>query len=308
MFKTPQDILKIYREGYNATLFSERDVDSTLSKLRHPLFGDSARGLKDTGKGKIALPYKLVQKHDPTFASDEMQETGDCTSHGIRNASTISLVGDIEERFETEQYISRLATEVIYGYRGHSGQGMSVALAAEFVNNYGGIALRKKYGKYDLTNYNPNLGINWGRTGVPSSIIKEISGNQVATISLIQSVEELRDAIYNGYGVAVGSNFGFSNTRDKNGISFVSGRWNHCMCFGAMDDTLDRYPETLFLILNSWGEWNAGPRVLDQPIGSLWTPASIVEKMIKQKQTWVLGNVKGFPSKKINWDKLNEIL
>lgn len=308
IFNNPNDIVKAYINGFNATIFNEKEKDSVLSTLRNPLFGSAAQNLKGSGRGKIALPYKLVQKYDKLFGGDEAQKTGDCSSHGIRNASTISLVSDIQERFEAEGYPGRLATEVIYGYRGHGGQGMSVALAAKFINEVGGIALRKKYGKYDLTNYNPSLGINWGRSGVPRSLIQEISQNRVQNVSLILSVDELIDAIYNGYGVAVGSNLGFSAKRNKDGISTPSGRWLHCMCFGGMDDTKSRHKETLFLVLNSWGEWNAGPIIYNQPKGSFWITATVADIMIRQQQTWVVGNVNGFPSKNINWEKLDEIL
>jgi hypothetical protein len=308
MIKTTKEIIEAYKNGYNATLFDEKTLERVLSKLEYPLFGDAAQNIAGSGAGKLALNYKLVQKYDKTFAEDESQLTGDCTSHACRNATTLSIVGDIEERLETEEYKSRLATEAIYGYRGHFGEGMSVALAAQFVSETGGIALRKKYGVYDLTKYNPKVGINWGRTGVPKSVVSEISENKALTTSLCTSVDQLRDAIYNGYGVMVGSNMGFSSTRNKNGTAKISGSWNHALSFGAMDDTLTYEKECLFLILNSWGEWNAGPKIYEQPNGSFWVTATVAERMIRQKQTWIIGNIKGFKTKKINWDSINEIL
>lgn len=308
IFNNTKELIDAYSKGYNATIFNEKEKDNVLSSLKNPLFGSAAQNLKGSGKGKIALPYRLVQKYQPSFGGDEAQRTSDCTSHGIRNAGTISLVSDIEERFEAESYAGILATEPIYGYRGHGGQGMSVALAAKFINEVGGLALRKKYGKYDLSTYNPSLGINWGRAGVPKSLIQEISQNRAYTVSLILSIDELIDAIYNGYGVAIGSNFGFSSRRDKNGIATPKGKWNHCMCFGGMDDTKTFSSETLFLIMNSWGEWNAGPTIHNQPAGSFWATASVVYNMVRQQQTWVIGNINGFPSKSINWGKLDEIL
>jgi len=308
IFNTTKELIKAYENGYNATIFDNKENDNVLQHLKYPIFGDAAQNIKGSGLGKIALPYKLVRKYDKNFASDENQLTGDCTSHGCRNATTISLVSDIEERLETEGYAGRLATEVIYGYRGHGGQGMSVARAVNFLSEIGGIALRRKYGKYDLSKYNPQIGINWGRTGVPKSVISEINTNKVLTVSLSRAVDELRDAIYNGYGVVVGSNVGFSSKRDKNGISNPKGSWNHAMCFGGMDDTKTRSSETLFLILNSWADWNSGPKAYDQPDGSFWITATVADKMIRQRQTWVIGNVNGFPAKSVNWGLFDDIL
>ena len=62
--------------------------------------------------------------------------------------------------------------------------------------------------------------------------------------------------------------YGFSSRRDSNGIAKRSGGWSHAMAWIACDDTHERYKETLFLVQNSWGKWNSGPKVHGQPDGS----------------------------------------
>lgn len=80
------------------------------------------------------------------------------------------------------------------------------------------------------------------------------------------------------------------------------------MSIVACDDTYERAKEALFLILNSWGPWNGGPKLFEQPDGSFWIYESVMDAMIRQGQTWGLGGIKGFPARKINWSLLDEIL
>lgn len=52
----------------------------------------------------------------------------------------------------------------------------------------------------------------------------------------------------------------------------------------------------------SWGpNWNGGPKVLNQPDGSFWVNAEIVEKyMFSQKDSWALSGYTGFEPKELN--------
>jgi hypothetical protein len=179
---------------------------------------------------------------------------------------------------------------------------MSGSAAARFVNQNGGILLRKKYDGIDLSVYNGNTGDTWGkRGGVPKELIDEAKNHQVKTISLVTSIEEARDAIANGYAIAVCSDYGFSSKRDKYGIAKRSGNWNHGMAWVAMDDTHEIFNETLFLIQNSWGFWNGGEKRLDQPDGSFWIRESDAAGMLAQNGSWVFSDVDGIPARKVKW-------
>jgi len=172
---------------------------------------------------------------------------------------------------------------------------MTCSGAAKYVHSSGGILLRKDYGKVDLSVYNSSLGAN---KKIPKSIYStEAKKHQVKTISLITTIEEARDALANGYGISVCSNVGFSSKRDKNGIAKQSSGWNHAMSWEACDDTGKRFKEMLFLVQNSWGKWNSGPRVHGQPEGSFWIRESVARKMLSQNGAWVFSNVDGFPAR-----------
>jgi hypothetical protein len=299
-FKKPIDLLKAYRDGFVGSYCDPEDVDKLLGELPHPLFGAAAYNLYGSGKGKTVLLFKNVQKFDSGFGPSERQTTGDCVSHSTRNAIDVTrsteIIGGAREEF-----VTRSATEAIYGSRGHGGQGMSCSGAARFVHQSGGILLRKDYGFVDLSKYDSSIGDRWGSRGVPSEVAEEGKKHQVKTISLIKSVEEARDAIANGYAISVCSGSGFSSRRDKNGIASRSGGWAHAMAWVAVDDSHEIYNETLFLVQNSWGVWNGGPKRLDQPDGSFWIRERDAEEMLSQNGSWVLSDVDGFPPRKVEW-------
>ena len=223
-----------------------------MDNSKYPIFGDASKKIKSSGKGKLSTPYKSVLKFDKN-PYNERQTTGDCVSHGTRNACDVSRAVEIDVNGEHESWIAKGATEAIYGARGWSGEGMSCARAAEFVSKIGGIVVRKNYpGIADFSKYNGNLGAGWGSRGLPDKVMDLANDHQIKTASLVRTIEEARDALANGYGLAVCSNYGFSNKRDKKGISNVSGSWGHCMAWIACDDTGS---EPLFLVQNSWGKW-----------------------------------------------------
>lgn len=299
MFNTPRDLLKAYKDGFIGSWCDPEDLDKLLGELPHPLFGAAAYNLSGSGKGKLALLHKNILKFDAGFGPSERQVQGDCVSHATRNSVDVTRSCEIING-EKEDFVARGATEAIYGSRGHGGEGMTCAGAARFVNQSGGILLRKKYGDYDLSEYSA-IGGRWGRTGVPEDLVKVASKNKVKTISLINTIEQARDAIANGYAISVCSNSGFSSKRDKYGIASRSGSWSHAMAWVAMDDTHEIYNETLFLVQNSWGLWNGGEKRLDQPDGSFWIRERDAAEMLSQNGSWVFSDVDGFPPRKVVW-------
>lgn len=304
-FNTPKKILESYKNGLVGSICDPEDTDKLLGELPHPVFGAAAHNLYGTGDGKLALLYKSAQKFDPTFGYHEQQTTGDCVAHATRTAVDVTRCHEIVGG-DREEFIARGATEAIYGSRGHGGQGMSCSVAARFVHQNGGILIRKNYGFIDLSTYNSSIGSNWGRSGVPRDVIAEGQKHRVKTISNIRTLEEARDAIANGYAISVCSGYGFSSRRDKNGIASRSSGWNHAMCWCAVDDTREILNETLFLVQNSWGVWNGGPKRHDQPDGSFWIREKDARGMLSGGGAWVFSDVDGFPARKVDWT-INEV-
>lgn len=295
---TPQELYNNYRKGFSGCIWEQNIFDHLMETSKYALFGDASRKIKNSGKGKLSTPYKSVLKFDKN-PYNERQTTGDCVSHGTRNACDISRAVEIDVHKEREGWIARGATEAIYGARGWSGQGMSCARAAEFVSHIGGVVVRKNYpGIADFTKYNGSLGAGWGGRGLPDKVIDLANDHQVKTVSLVKSVEEARDALSNGYGLAVCSNYGFNSKRDKKGFANTSGSWAHCMAWIACDDTGD---EPAFLVQNSWGKWNDGghPEWGPIPDGSFLIHADVAEGMLKQNGSYAFSNFDGFPLQKL---------
>jgi hypothetical protein len=294
---TPQSLYELYRNGFEGSFFEPRHYEYLMSTLKHPLFGDAATKIKNTGKGQLSAPYKSVLKFDKN-PYNERQTTGDCVSHGTRNACDVSRAVEIDVENEKEAWIARGATEAIYGYRGHGGQGMSCSRAAEFVSRAGGILVRKDYGVVDFSKYNSNIGANWGVRGVPDKVLDIANDHQIKTVSALRTVAEARDALANGYGVNVCSGHGFSNKRDSKGFARKSGSWAHSMAWIACDDTNG---ETAFLVQNSWGKWNDGGHPAWGPIpdGSFLIHEEDAEDMLSGGGSFAFSCFDGFPLQKL---------
>lgn len=222
-----------------------------------------------------------------------------CVSHSTRNACDLTRAVEIDVKGEGESWIARGATEAIYGYRGHGGQGMSCARAATFVSQTGGVLVRKNYPDIaDFSRYDGNMGARWGGRGLPDKVIDAANDHQVKTVSLIKTVEEAMDAIANGYGLSVCSNYGFSNRRDSKGFARKSGSWAHAMAWTACDDTGS---EPAFLVQNSWGKWNSGghPEWGPIPDGSFLIQADVAAGMLRQNGAYAFSDFNGFPPQKL---------
>jgi|TARA_Y100001937_G_scaffold52257_1_gene72350 hypothetical protein len=296
-FNTPDELIKAYEDGFVGGECDPEDVMALLGELPMPLFGAAAWDLDSSGAGKLSTPFKSLLKFVKDFGPSERQTTGDCVSHSTRNAVDITRAVEIDIKGEAESFEARGATEGIYQSRGHMGQGMTCSGSARYVNKTGGILLRKNYGDVDLSKYNSTLG---AKKRIPNDIyVTEAKKHQVKTISLVTTIEEARDALANGYALSCCSQVGFTSMRDKNGISNRKGSWAHAMAWIACDDTRKVYDETLFLIQNSWGKWNSGPKVHGQPDGSFWVREKDARSILNARGSFVFSDVDGFPARQL---------
>jgi hypothetical protein len=307
-FETPEDILKEYNNGLPGAVYDPADMMKLLSELPTPFFGDAGNEIFGTGKGMLSLPFKAIQYFFPDFGKDEAQTTGDCVSHATRNAVDVTRAYEILYNKDKEVFLARGATEPIYGSRGHGGQGMQCSQAARFVNITGGFLVRENYSDIglDLTKYNSKVGTGWGSKGIPQNVVNKCKEHQIGVVTTLNSIEQARDLLANGYGFSVCSNYGFSSVRDKNGIAEPDGSWSHAMAWIGCDDTHDIYNETLFLVQNSWGLWNSGPKLYEQPDGSFWIRQKVAEAMIGSGGAFAFSNFKGFQRKMV-WKRIKEV-
>lgn len=297
-YDSPDSLFKLYSDGAEGSRFEPGRLDKVLAGLKTSRFCDAAPGLVGSGKGKISLPFKHVLYFDPLFYW-EAQTTLDCTSFGTRGAIQGTYCFEICAGFEPETFTKRFATEGIYGARGYGGGGMDPARAAQWVHDEGGILLRQKYGSVDLTNYNGSVGQDWGSRGIPRDILTAAAEHRVGAIAPVTTVAEARDAIANGYFVSIGSGYGFTRTRDKNGFCRRSKGWRHCMHWTACDDVT--FGECAFLDQNSWADYVGGghPPWGPLPCSSFLIHEEDAAGMISQRGAWAFSLVNGWPAREI---------
>ena len=291
---------------YNGWIDDQDSVESVMNDLPFPIFGDVWSDIKGSGKGKTVLLYDIILKVAGYFPN-RIQLIGDCISMGAAYAVDAIKAVDIFIKKESEEWIAETSTEDIYGGsriqigkgRIGTGDGSVGAWAAQYVNKYGALA-RQKYGNIDLTKYNSKIAKQWGMPGkgTPQELIPFAKEHPVEVVSQVYTYAEVRDLIANGYAVTIASSQGFSSKRDAEGFARPEGTWQHQMSILGVDDA---YKRPGVLIQNSWGKWNSGPKRHNQPDGSMWVDADVLEKRIlSKKDSWAFSGYGGFKPRKLN--------
>lgn len=275
-----------------------------ITTQKHPFLSQQNNEIKRTGEGQIVLLYKLFEQVTSKPLVSHVQGIGDCTSHAFGLGIDVLTAIRILMHNKPERWITKCATEILYaGSRvevGESkvrGDGTTGVWMAEFVRDWG-VLLRQKYlDKYDYTTYNSETARMLGETGVPDDLESLCRLHPVKTCAIVQSWEECRDAIANGYTVAMSSSLGFNKTRDKDGFLRRTRRpWYHSMVILGTDDEFKR-PGAL--VQNSWPvSWVSGPKRHEQPEGSFWVDASTIDRAMKQGDSIALSGYVGY--KRVN--------
>jgi len=297
---------KLYEDGLQAcpidTQYRDKLLDNNIVK-------DSSHILhlvqQNPGNGKRATLWRSREKYDEGAFEQESQTTGDCTSHGDRNARDVTRSVEIDIKGEAEEYYKRGATEPTYGYRGHSGQGMDPARAAYFVTKYG-FMVRKNYENcVDLSKYKSSIGNNWGRSGPPKCVLDKCSEHSVGEYVTPSTADEAMALFHNGYACHSGQNVGFNSTPSSRGIHEKSGSWNHDMSTVGYDDTKEIWKVRVYFVMNSWGKahnpwqkwYDELTPILGRPLQSmLVVDAEVWERyFLGGRSIYFYSNIKGFP-------------
>lgn len=273
-------------------------VDLMKSEMVNPFFSAAAPMIKGSGKGKMELLHLNFKKLGIEFPL-RFQKIGDCVSMGTALAVDTLKVTEIVNG-EREQWVAETSTEDIYsgsrvivGGNRISGDGSIGAWACKYIRDYGTL-VRMKYPFTDLTTYSGARAREWGSKKMPAELYTEAKLHPVLEYTSVESYSDVIDSIYNGYPVIICSNQGFTSTRDSMGFAKASGQWNHCMMLIAFDDVDNRKGA---LCVNSWGVFNSGPKRHDQPDGSFWVEDEIVDRIVKQGDSWAISGFNGFKPK-----------
>jgi hypothetical protein len=323
--ETPDAIRALYERGFKGAYKDQAADEELAASLPEPVFGDvcDRLGLWNTDAPDLMLPFLHVVRAEADAAGikgtleelsqnprvdpwPERQTTGDCVSHWARNGYDLTRAAEIYHDGEPEGWHVRTATEPIYGARGHSGEGANCSRLLQFLLGAGGL-LRKRhevpgFGVLDLSSYKAQIGMNWGRTGVPAAVSAYAKANSLSTGAKITSWEQVEAAFASGRCAGGCSGLGFTSTRNADGVSEQSGGWAHAMQWSGLDrrkETIAKYGGPLVLVQNSWGRWNKGPRLIRGtniaiPEGSFWMRQRSAASMIKGGGIFTMAGVKGW--------------
>ena len=254
---------------------------------------------------QTTLLYQILEKVTGQPFPVRNQAIGDCVAQGAAGALDCLVCTEIWLKKEFERWIAPTSAEVNYALGRHEvGKG---ALRGED-GSYGGWQAQalKQYGsliqdiyldgKYDLRQYSGKRSRTWGDSGLPDDLEPIAREHIVKTISVVKTLDDVEASLTNGYPITIASNQGFSDVRDNNGFSEQEGTWPHQMFLGGI-----RYDRPGVCVINSWGNWNRGPRVLGQPVGSFWiTFEVLMDRIIRSGDCWALSNFEGYPEQKLS--------
>lgn len=311
-YNTPRQIQQAYESGLPGWQFDQDTDDALFADRVCDTFSDVASHLAGTGKGRAALLWRSREKYDPGAFGLEAQQTGDCVSHGSRNARDVTRCVEMQIGGEPEEYFARGATETTYRTRGHGGQGMDPAKASRTEAEIG-FAFRQKYSWADLSSYNVSFAKG---QGITDAMRRDIEEFHVGRWIRPETADEAKDLMHAGYAMHSGQRFGVKSTSDSRGIAVPGGSWNHDMATVGYDDTREVYPECVFLIANSWGKWNSKPKVWPEdrygewPVGSFWVTEEIYARyFVGSRSIFAYADVASVKQKKLpDWGNLGDIL
>lgn len=301
-YSTPFELFRAYEDGLPGWQFDMRANVEFLDTQKYQYFSEP--NIKGSGLGKRALLWQYAKKLDAACFT-ERQTTSDCVSHGSRGARDITRAVEILVKKEPEGWFKMGATEPTYGARGHGGEGMSPGKASRFERDVGFLARTDYEGVVDLSVYKSSIGRNWGRTGVPERVQELCRKNKVGVISQVRTQEDLMDAMFNGYAAHSGQYASWSVDSNAKGVHYrTPGGWNHDMCIGGYDDSKEFFPFRVWMIINSWSEWNQKPKGWPKAYGE-WVPGMILTSAddfhvcVESGDCWTYGSIDGYPAQRL---------
>lgn len=284
---------------------SDQGVKPIAEALGIPRFQDTPAFRATQDPGDVFLWEACKRVTGKNLPGRNQGGVGSCVSFGTGSAIEYLMCVQIALANRNEEF-RPLAQEVIYGGSRVQvgggrirGDGSVGAWAAQFVQKWGVVA-RGKYGSYDLSSYSESTCRQFGSKGCPKELETVARENPVKGITLVKTVDEAKKSLANGYPIAVCSNQGFSQTRDKDGFCQARGSWAHCMCLTGYRQSGGRKG---FFVLNSWGEsYFSGPVGLGDPSpAGFWAEEPVVNRMLSQGDSWAFSDLKGFPGRKLDW-------
>lgn len=255
-----------------------------------------------------------LEKDTGRLKSLDQMGTGSCVSFGATRALGVTAACDIYIRNEQERYKLLFNPNAIYGIirTDHLGRwdGANGWMAAESLKKYG-VLHQRVYGDIDLTNSTDKDARRWAATGLPQELYEYAKEHQVIASAVVKTVDEVKAAVQNGYGVILCANVSYHSVRDDQGFARRTPEgWAHCLALvGYRGPNSGREG---FCIANSWGgpegRWISGPIwPEDQPFGSFWITPENLQVHLKSGDCYAIAGYNGFKRRELRWDEIFDI-
>jgi hypothetical protein len=278
-------------------------VDDVRSTLPFPVFQNTEAFSSDyAGPEDVYLWDACRKVTGDVLPARDQKSVGCCVGFGT--AAAVEHLMCVQVANGSGEKFCEIAPEIIYagsrveiGGGKVRGDGSVGAWAAKFVNTYG-VLPRGKFGTLDLLKYDERTCRDLGVKGVPDELEPTVKEHPVKSIANVRSWAEAQAAIRNGYPIAVCSSQGFGMVRDAQGFCPPQGVWYHCMALvGVRGGTRPGG-----FLLNSWGpNAHSGPQASGEPPGGFWADAAVLDRMLKQGDSWAVSSFKGFPTQRLDW-------
>jgi len=285
------------------------EVATVSAALDVKTFAATPAGQVDTALPKAVYGWKAYEQlfgRPPPVKNQG--EVGSCVSFGTNTAVERTLGAEIVRRKGAATEWARFAEEVTYGGSRVEvgggrvrGDGSVGAWAAKFVTRWGMVP-RKAYPTADLSEYSQTLCRKWGDQGVPGELEAVARLYPIKSTAQVKSWAEAKRALAQDYHIAVCSTQGFARQRDANGVAKTQGSWAHCMALDGYHT--DESGKEFGHITNSWGDrYHVGPVGWGNPNpDGFWAEASVIDRMLRQGDSWAFSGVTGFPKREpLNW-------
>jgi len=272
-----------------------------------PKFSIAKRFADDNKKKRVVLwdAAKKVNggKHLPTFR----QEIGDCVSMGAANALNY-LQCVILASGQPGRYRPAFQPWLYGGSRHDVGKDRlgccktgrcdgSVGIwAATFARDFGVLAADET----GVPAYSGKVAMAWN-CGPPREFYSIAKEHPLRTFAQVNSADDVRDAICNGYPVTIASNWGGLMRPPTKGGRLVNRRadsWGHQMVIIGYDGAGNT---PYWYILNSWGENAHGAPPDDAPPGGFWVGEQDVTYIVRQGDSWAYSQFEGFPEQDLDF-------
>ncbi len=280
----------------------------TLRDSHDPLkteqFDATPAGKAALGDGDAFLWQPVYKLNGGKLANVNQQSVGCCVGCGFKHAvdflqaTQVVMLGRAAEWRPVAVEVIYAGSRVEVGGGRISGDGSVGAWAAKWVRD-GGVLPMAAYPEADLSTFSPARARAWGRSGVPDPLEPAAKEHPVKGVALVKSWVDVQRAVLQGYPVVVCSDQGFTMSRDRDGFARPQGSWAHCMAIVGVKG--GNRPGAF--ILNSWGDQaHTGPVwPADAPVAGFWADAAVIDRMVRQGDSFALSDMASFPTRALNW-------